>query len=99
MKSGGQKVYWGAILVKGKREGSRIGQRELSEPDADLTRSTLVKVTSQLSLPENFPVLALKVLHHGKSLSPRKLKLLVTPHQLNGKLRRKDCPMEESCLG
>lgn len=78
MKSGGPRVYWGVIPVKGKREGNRIGQRELSDPDTDLTRSTPVKVTNHLSLPEDFPVLALKVLHPGKSLSPSKLKLLVT---------------------
>lgn len=99
MKSGGQRIYWGIIPVKGKREGNRIGQRELLDLDIDLTSSTLVKVSNHLSLPENFPVLALKTLHPGKSPSPRKLKLLVTQHQFNGKLRSKDCPMEESYLG
>lgn len=85
--------------MNGNREGCRIEQRRLSDPDSDLTRSIAVKVTNHLSWPENLPVLALKVLCPRKSLSPSKLGLLFTLHQLNGKLGSKGCPVEESCLG
>jgi hypothetical protein len=69
-KSGVQKVYWGVAPLKRKREGSRIGQRELSDHNTNLTRSTLGRVSSYLGLLGNFPDLVLKVVCPGKTFSP-----------------------------
>ena len=54
----------------GERGGGRTGQRELSDPEADLIRYTPAKVTNHPSFPGHFPVLALEVLHPRKFLSP-----------------------------
>lgn len=54
----------------GERGGGRTGQRELSDPEADLTGCTPAKVTNHPSFPGHFPVLAPEVLHLGKFLSP-----------------------------
>lgn len=85
--------------MKGKGKEVILDGRELSDSDADLPRSTPGKVTNHPNLPGNFPILALKVLHLGKSLSPSKPGQLVTLYQPNGELGNRDCPAEESCLG